>query len=314
MQPVGSPVISVLLPVYNAQQYLAEAVQSVLDQTFGDFELLALDDGSTDGSLALLRDFAARDFRVRVLTRENRGLVATLNEMIGLARGRYLARMDADDICLPRRFEQQAAFLDANPDHVVVGGWLEWMNQDGQTIGTIKGPATHEEIDTAHLRGHTSVCHPAAMLRNLGADNPDWYDERFIDAEDLDLWLRLAECGKLANITEVVLRYRIHEQSISEAKGHEQRETMRRACEAAWARRGIAGQFESAGHWRPGRDNASRHQFALQYGWTAWGQGHRETWWTYSRQALRLAPFSGASWKLLILGLLRRPGTDDVVA
>jgi len=313
MAPSGSPVISVLLPVYNAQRYLADAIESVLAQTFADFELLMFDDGSTDGSLLMLQDYAARDPRVRVFTRENRGLVATLNEMIGLARGRYLARMDADDICKPQRFERQVSFLDSNPDHVVVGGWLEWMNDRGQIIGTIKTPEAHDEIDTAHLKGHTSICHPAAMLRNFEGDAIDWYDEQCLDAEDLDLWLRLAEMGKLANIPEVVLIYRIHAESISEAKGQRQRDAMRLACELAWTRRGIQGQFDGNSHWRPARDRASLHRFALQYGWTAWAQGHRGTWRSYAWQALRLRPFDRASWKLLIFGLLRRPSCADAM-
>jgi glycosyltransferase involved in cell wall biosynthesis len=313
MAPSGSPVISVLLPVYNAQRYLPDAVESVLDQTFADFELIAFDDGSTDGSLQLLRNYAARDPRVRLFTRENRGLVATLNEMIGLANGRYLARMDADDICKPERFERQVSFLDSHADYVVVGGWLEWMNDRGQIIGTIKTPEAHEEIDAAHLKGHTSICHPAAMLRNLGRNAIDWYDEQCLDAEDLDLWLRLAEVGRLANIPEVVLTYRIHAESISEAKGQRQRDAMRRACALAWVRRGIRGHFEGNSHWRPGRDAASLHRFALQYGWTAWAQGHRDAWRSYAWQALRSRPFDRASWKLLIFGLFRRPRQADAV-
>src|SRR5690242_20811965 len=104
------PKVSVLMPVYNAEHYLQTAVESVLNQTFKDFELVAFDDGSTDRSLSMLRAFESKDARVRVISRENRGYLIALNEMIALARGEYLARMDADDICRPTRFEKQVKF------------------------------------------------------------------------------------------------------------------------------------------------------------------------------------------------------------
>src|SRR5437870_2605656 len=114
-----APMISVLLPVYNAQPYLQEALDSILAQSVADFELLALDDGSSDLSLRILREYERVDSRIRVISRENRGLVSTLNELISIARGRYLARMDADDICCPLRFRQQVDFLESNPVHIV---------------------------------------------------------------------------------------------------------------------------------------------------------------------------------------------------
>ena len=301
------PTISVLLPVYNAEPYLRAAVDSVLSQTFVDFELLAFDDGSTDRSLAILREYEAKDSRVRIFSRENRGHVVTHNELIDLAQGRYLAHMDADDICLPERFERQAVFLDSFPDHLVVGGWIEQINAAGQPIGIIRSPLTHQEIDLAHLKGHTSICHPAAMFRKTAVLTVGCYNDEFNPAEDLDLWLRLAEIGKVANLPEIVLRYRLHSDSLSEASGQKQHDAMKRACQSAWHRRGIEGRFEVTEHWRPGTDKTSRHKFALQYGWVAWNHGHRGTWWTYAWQALRLRPLALSSWRLLVFGFVRTP-------
>ncbi len=301
------PTISVLLPVYNAELYVDEAIKSVLAQTFDDFELLVLDDGSTDRSLLILREYEAKDRRVRVFSRENRGLVASLNELIAKARGRYLARMDADDICMPDRFKNQAAFLDSFPDHVLVGGWIELMNAAGQPIGVLRSPTSHEDIDRTHLSGYSSIWHPTAMVRRFAIINAGCYRSEFMHAEDLDLWLRLAELGKLANLRQVVLRYRLHAGSVSETEGPMQRAAAQRACESAWRRRGIEGRFEAIDHWRPGNDKESRHKFALQYGWVAWNHGHTQTWRNYAWQALRLRPCALSSWRLLIFGLLKSP-------
>jgi glycosyltransferase involved in cell wall biosynthesis len=301
------PAISVLLPVYNAERFVAEAVESILAQTFGDFELLALDDGSSDGSLLILREFAARDARMVVRSRENRGLVASLNELISYARGPYLARMDADDVCMPDRFLKQSGFLNSFPDHVLVGGWIEFRSEAGQPIGVIKTPVAHEEIDRSHVKGYSSVWHPTAMIRKASVERLGGYRPQFTSAEDLDLWLRLAEIGKIANLPEVVLGYRLLDGSISGSKRGEQRESARRACESAYRRRGIESQFEAESHWRAGEDSASRHEFALRYGWIAWSHGHRETWWTYVWEAIRLKPFALSSWQLLVFGALKRP-------
>jgi glycosyltransferase involved in cell wall biosynthesis len=301
------PTISVLLPVHNAERYLRAAIDSVLSQSLVDFELLVLDDGSTDRSLTLLHELTSGDRRVRLLTRRNRGLVQTLNELIAQATGQYIARMDADDICMAGRFAKQAAFLDNSPDHVLVAGWIERINARGQPIGIYPSPCSHDEIDQAHLRGLTSICHPTVMLRKDAILKAGCYRAEFEHAEDLDLWLRMAELGKIANLPEVVLQYRMHASSISEAKGKAQQDAMRRACESAWARRGIEEHFEVTEHWRPGGDRQSRHQFALESGWVAWHNGHRATWWTCARTALAMRPFAVSSWKLLVFGFLKSP-------
>ena len=301
------PMISVLLPVYNAEPYLHQAVDSLLAQTFANFELLALDDGSTDASLSILRQYEATDRRMRVISRENRGYVVALNELIAASRGQYLARMDADDICLRDRFEKQLAFFNSQPGYVLVGGMVEQVNAAGQSIGVMRSPCSHDEIDLAHLKGSTSICHPTAMYRRAAVEVTGYYDKAFMPAEDLDLWLRLGEIGKVANLSDVVLQYRLHGNSVSETNRELAQDAMRRACEGAWQRRGIKGRFELVEHWRPGRDKDSRHKFALQYGWIAWNSGNRETWWAYALEAMRLRPFAISTWRLLVFGFLKKP-------
>src|ERR1035437_9156737 len=180
---MSEPTISVLLPVYNAAPYLSEAVESVLAQSFEDFEFLALDDGSTDGSLNILREYETRDRRLRVISRQNKGLIVSLNELISQARGRYLARMDGDDVCAPLRFQKQLEFLDARSDYIVVGGWISRINQRGLPIGVLQGPCEHEEIDRANLKGHTSIHHPTAMIRKSAVLAVGGYREEYRSEE-----------------------------------------------------------------------------------------------------------------------------------
>lgn len=233
------PRVSVLLPVYNAGNFLAETLRSLLTQTFEDFELIAVNDGSTDDSLDILRAAAAGDDRVRVVTRANTGLVVALNEMIDLARGEYCARMDADDIALPHRLERQVAFLDANPEVVCLGGAIELIDERGTPLHRPAPVCGDDAVQREALRGRTPICHPAAMFRAEAVRRVGGYLHDAYPAEDLDLWLRLGEIGGLDNLPETILRYRLHDASISVRKRERQIAKMRLACERAWARRGI---------------------------------------------------------------------------
>ena len=128
-----SPLISVILPVYNAEKYLAEAIDSILNQTFTDFEFIIINDGSTDNSLSILQSYQTQDSRIRLFSRENKGIVMTMNEGIDLARGEWLARMDADDIAMPSRFERQLQHLkETSAD--ICGAWIEFFGNTRQRI------------------------------------------------------------------------------------------------------------------------------------------------------------------------------------
>jgi glycosyltransferase involved in cell wall biosynthesis len=302
----AAPKVSVLMPVYNSAAFLDDAIKSILNQTFADFELLVRDDESADESCAILQRYAAQDRRIRILAPGHLGIAGSRNVLARAARGVYLANMDSDDICLPRRLEKQVAFLDAHPDHVGLGSWFEQVNSKGQPIRFMSLPTSHEEIDAHHLEGVVSMHNPTTMMRRDAALAIDLFSTEYKFADDFDLWLRLGEIGKLANIPEVLLKYRLHNRSVSERHQAQQIAEAKLISERACARRGVTRAFKG-GQWRASADRKSRHDYALDYGWIAWGNGYRQTWWTQALEALRLRPFSIASWKLFLLGLIKRP-------
>ncbi len=301
------PAVTVLMAVYNAMPYLPATLDSVLNQTFTDFEFLIINDGSTDRSPEVLRSYAARDSRIRLIERENRGFVPSLNQGLELARGEFLARIDADDLCTPTRLADQVEHLRAHPDCVLVGGFVQLIDHKDRPLRTLRLPIDHADIDRHHLAGHTSIPHPVATFRLAAAKALGGYNPRYESAEDLDLWLRLAEVGTLHNIPRVLVRYRQHDNSMSSTRAAAQLAAMQSGCRDAWKRRNVAGTFEMTEHWRPGRDRASRLRYALSIGWCAFNEGHRSTARIYALKALRLNPFSVEAAKLLACALLKPP-------
>jgi glycosyltransferase involved in cell wall biosynthesis len=209
------PKVTVLLPVYNSAPFLRQAVDSILAQTRGDFELLAIDDGSTDASLEILHSY--HDPRLRIIQHpRNLGLVASLNEGLDLAHGEYVARMDADDAMVPERLAEQSAFLDARPDIAVVAAFVDFINTEGAVTGSWDTDrATADEAAIASMLPRTNcLAHPSVMIRReaLGALR---YDPRQAGAEDWDLWLRLRSRGlRITKLPKVLLHYRVHPGSI----------------------------------------------------------------------------------------------------
>jgi GT2 family glycosyltransferase len=204
-----SPQISVVLPVYNSDAYLRAAVASIVSQSFGDFELLAIDGGSADESMRILAEFAQGDARIRIVRQSGRGLVAALNEGIALARGAFVARMDADDISLPERFARQVEFLRRNPDIAVVGSAMTLIDAAGQPVRDIVYPQEPAEVARALERG-SALAHPAVMMRRDAVQRAGGYRAVFEFSEDYDLWLRLSEQSLLANLPDKLLLYRHH--------------------------------------------------------------------------------------------------------
>ena len=310
------PAISVIMPVYNGETYLAEAVESVLAQTFGDFEFIIIDDGSTDRTQAICEQLAKKDSRLRVISRPNTGLTPALNECIRLARAPLLARMDADDLCMPERFSKQVKFLAEHPEVVAVGTDHTLIDEAGRLLTTLRQPSDDATIQKLALEGRIAICHPAVMMRKDAVEKVGGYDESFTVAQDIDLWLRLGEVGKLANLPDVLLGYRQHEKSVSEKKRVLQMNNMRRACESAWKRRGITnGTFALAEPWRGGTDRASRLKFALRYGWWAFNSAQRNTAIHYGWRAVAAMPWSSEAWKLLVCATIKPlPKAKEVVA
>src|SRR5256885_7165052 len=221
------PTISVIMSVYNAEKYLCKAIDSIVAQTFADFEFIVIDDGSTDSSPQILKRFAEKDSRLRVETRANKGLTRSLNEAIALSRGEFLARMDADDIALPNRLQIQVDFLQAHSDVVLLGGGYELIDGAGRLLTKIIPPADDATLQEHALSGRTPICHPLAMMRRDAVAKVGGYDETLAAAQDLDLWLKLGEVGKLACGPDILLRYRQHAHSVSEQTQSLQVQNMR---------------------------------------------------------------------------------------
>jgi glycosyltransferase involved in cell wall biosynthesis len=211
---MSTPAVSVVMAVYNGERWLAETLASLAGQTFGDFEVVAIDDGSTDGSAAILAEAAARDARYRVITQANRGLVASLNRGLAEARAPLVARLDADDIAEPERFARQVAFLHVHPEVAVLGSAIRIIGEDG-VFGRLQSyPCGPAEVAAGMLH-RCAFAHPAVMMRRDAVLAIGGYREAFRHAEDYDLWLRLGERHALDNLPEALLRYRQHVGSVS---------------------------------------------------------------------------------------------------
>lgn len=225
-----APDITVLLPVHNGEPYLCEAVASVLGQTYADFTLLAIDDGSTDGSGAILHEFARRDSRVVVVQRENKGLAATLNEGVARAQTPFIARMDHDDVCLPQRLAVQRQRLKKEPELAALGGQVRLIDAAGRDMPAPRLPVGTRAVARA-LDVYCPVAHPAVMARRAALLAVGGYDARFF-CEDYDLWLRMRDAGHtIDNLPDIVLRYRVHA-----AKKSGRRNALRVALAVAVAR------------------------------------------------------------------------------
>lgn len=300
-----TPTVSVLMPVYNAGRYVAEAVESILGQTFADFEFLIVDDGSTDGSLGILREYAARDSRVRLTSRENRGLVTTLNELLAAAKGEYAARMDADDVCLPERFARQVAFLRSNPGVLAVGGAFIITDEAGVELTTIRPPVDDRELQSLALSGRNPFCHPAVMMRRAAVDAVGGYRQELMLAEDLDLWLRLGERGELAGLPHVLIRYREHGGSICAQNRQRQVDQTRRAADEAADRRGLPRRTLDLRPHRRGQDPRSRHELAIRNGWWCYLRGSRGASAKHAVRAIANRPWAIGGWRLLACTLVK---------
>jgi glycosyltransferase involved in cell wall biosynthesis len=204
------PLISVLMPVYNCELYIDEAIESILNQTYTNFEFLIIDDLSTDTTVSRIKNYT--DPRIKLIEKPlNSGIASSLNLGFKIAKGDYLARMDGDDISLPERFAKQIAFLENNPDVIVCGSFYTIIG----TQKSIPVPEKHEDIKVASLRNNCMV-HPSLMLRKKAVDELSiCYDDTKEPVEDFDLWVRLFTKGKFHNLQEVLLHYRIHSHQVS---------------------------------------------------------------------------------------------------
>lgn len=218
------PIVSVLMPCYNSEQYIREAIDSILSQTFSDFEFIVINDGSTDNSAEIIGSY--KDKRIKYINNDvNLGLIKSLNKGISLAKGKYIARMDSDDISYPTRLKEQVIFLDNHPDVIMCGTWINFFNYPPRKDDG------HHQTDITYLSLLKGWCinHPTVMMRtDVIKKNNLFYDENYPCAEDYELWSRLIRYGKIVNLQKVLLDYRWHENNISVVKQKKMQETVQK--------------------------------------------------------------------------------------
>lgn len=221
-----SPKISVVMPAYNAEKYIGEAIESILHQTFSDFELIIIDDGSIDWTREIIEQYVQKDPRVIWIKNEkNMQISATLNRGVQFARGEYIARMDADDRSVPDRFEKQVVFLDDNLDIGIV--WWSMQLFNSKWIIWIRKYYLNDAEIRKHLFFFSPFCHPSIMMRRDLVREVWGYGRDMVYVEDYDLYFKLGRKTKFANLAEVMLQYRVSEDWITVNKLEEmERKTM----------------------------------------------------------------------------------------
>ena len=225
--------VSVLMSVFNGERFVREAVLSILNQTFADFELLIVDDASTDATVGILHDLAQQDNRIHVLTNTtNLGLTKSLNIALRSAfspsneasadrqaQGALIARMDADDIALPSRLEKQVAFLTKHPDIGMIGTAYQYIDATGNVVGEKHPPTTNEILHHSLIRFNPFL-HSSVIVRKTLLDRVQGYNETFRRAQDYDLWMRLAPLTLFANLPEMLMQKRFTTTMISYSREH----------------------------------------------------------------------------------------------
>jgi hypothetical protein len=304
MRIPGDPQVSVVMPVYNTERYVAEAVESILSQTFVDFEFLIFDDGSTDRSLEILHGYIDRDDRIRVFAKPHRGYVPWLNEGIRIARGEFIARMDADDVAMPDRFDCQVQYLRENPAYVAVGSDCLAIDPDGSPLHIIGYDSNHKTDEASLLNGESEgLAHPTTMLRREALLSIGGYREQYEFLEDYDLWFRLAEKGLLGLIPKVLLKHRLHCNAVSYAQVGRQKQLVDTILTEHRMRRGLQPLPQTAWRYDTPTTPAEAHRWWANL---AAANGHHRTALKHAAISLREAPLSPRSWCALCISVCPR--------
>jgi len=300
----SAPAISVVLPAYNAAEHLSEAIESIRAQSFTDFELIVVDDGSIDATPRLLRDFAGQDKRIRIVSRPNTGIVGALNDGITAARADLIARMDADDIAVGWRFEKQFAYMQKHPECVLLGAQVVVIDPYGMALYQSQYPLDHESIDAALMLGKGgTIRHPVAMMRREAIVKSGGYRKQYQWAEDVDLFLRLAEIGRIANLPDVLLQYRQHCGSVNRTRFQQQADLITQVVREAAARRGVQlpqnWQYEMIVP-KPPPDQLK------EWGWRAIKENKIRVARKHAISVLQMQPLSLDSWRLMYCAIRGR--------
>jgi glycosyltransferase involved in cell wall biosynthesis len=221
----SNPLISVITPVYNRAKYLPECINSILSQSYENFEFIIIDDKSTDGTNEIIKNYASKDSRIIVLKNDkNIGATISFNRGLGISKGKYIARMDSDDISLPKRFEKQISIFQFWSNLDVLGTGAILIDQNGNTIGKKQFASNYEEIKKT-LNFGVPVFDPSVMIKSNLLKESGGFDERLAPADDYHLWLTLFKKKKtISNINEYLIKYRIHDSNLSKLSSKEQLE------------------------------------------------------------------------------------------
>jgi len=237
----GIPTVSVVMAAHDAERFIAEAIESILGQTLQDFEFIIVDDGSTDRSQELVKKYMALDTRIHLVSESKKGLARALNIGIGIAKGEFIARMDADDISLPKRLEVQTKTMQSSPDLELLGAEVELIDENGLPFAIRGHVRNHETIRQKLLFGDGgALTHPVTMMRRRTLLNIGGYDESMDTCQDLELFLRVSECGRAENLPNVLLQWRQHSQSVSRLRRHTWALAKRYSIEKTLKRVGVA--------------------------------------------------------------------------
>jgi glycosyltransferase involved in cell wall biosynthesis len=211
-----SPSVSVLMPVRNGMPYLREAVESIVSQSFQDWEMVVVENGSTDGTVEFLQTRRESEARMTVVTEERPGVARSLNKGLAVCSGTWIARIDADDRAMPRRLEKQAAFMAINPDVVTVSCFAYYINEAGRRVALAPHDLTTREAYARYMSGSDLIglLHPGAFIRRDALLKIGGYRADYEPAEDIDLWNRLSELGPVLVLPEFLMEYRLHPTSM----------------------------------------------------------------------------------------------------
>jgi len=213
---IVDPKITVLMSAYNGEGYLKETIESILNQTFTDFEFLIIDDGSTDKTANILKEYKNKDKRIKIVTnKKNLGLTRSLNKGLKFSKGEYIARMDGDDVSCFQRLKKQLGFIKKNKCSVV-GSWAALINQSGKIVGHNRKPNSYFFIKWGLLFGSNPFPHPSAFFKKEAILKVGGYNKKFDFSQDLDLWSRLSKRYKIGILEEKLIKLRLHKKAVSQ--------------------------------------------------------------------------------------------------
>jgi len=302
---VALPRVSVLMAVCNTVEYVQDALRSISGQSFSDFELIVIDDGSSDGSTEVLKSYAAREPRMKLVTRQNVGLISTRNELLSRANGELIAWMDSDDVALPSRLARQVMEFDSKPDLVCLGTAAQCINPQGRHLNVEKYPTSHQEILREQALG-SGFRFPTTMMRRQTAQNIGGFREPFKMGEDFDFLLRLGEKGQLGNLSDALYLYRQHITSVCAMLGprwHAYREEiLKLAAERKETGRDRLQNGETITINAPDKTNKAQIIAEVYVSWVrrALAIGDIPLAWSHALDAIRAEPMRLANWKVAL--------------